>query len=111
MIYYSSQEGPENVLFGLFTVNIPKLNNQLPGSNCDIFLRGREKRGLFWQANSGMSQWGPLSGSILQKVPSYNPLSACETSALLPRSLLIGQYACWHPPWHPVWVDCPIGAC
>lgn len=74
--------------------------------------------GLFWHADSGMSQWGPLSGSILQcssfppllNVPSYNPLNACETRALLPRSLLIGQYAHWHPYWHPVWVDCPIGA-
>lgn len=43
-------------------------------------------------------------------VPSCNPLNACEPRALLPCSILIGQCACWHPPWHPLWVDCPTSA-
>lgn len=84
---------------------------------CSHFSKGGGERGLFWQADIGMPQWGPLSGSILQsfpvpplRVPSCNPPHACETSSLPPRSLLIGQRARWHPPWHPVWADCPTGA-
>lgn len=48
--------------------------------------------------------------SLLQKVLPHHHPSTCETEALLLRSLLIGQQALWHPPRHPVWVDCPSGA-
>lgn len=85
-----------------------------------IFLREGENTGTFWHASCGMSQWGPLCGSILhfsssapsKKVPSYNPPNACESAALLPR-VLSDWAVCLlaPPPWHPEWEDCPIGAC
>lgn len=71
-IDYSSHEGAENIQYGLYYQHTQDKYHfllscgVLSGLNGDIFLRKREKRVLFLAADSGTSQWGPLSVSSLQ---------------------------------------------
>lgn len=110
----------EQKIFSMtFTINIPNINNHFFLWCGETFFWGKGKTGFcFWQRTVGRPRGAhslfPSFNVLLfppSDVPSYNLPRAFETRALLPRSLLIGQCARWHSHWHPVWVDCPPGAC